>query len=112
MKYPKNRFKIHLPSLAAAEKEEKRKARGILKHASPEKHLDSAQRRALKGKISDYKENRELVRKKIQNTPSPLKHGKHLIDGVGFRFGSRSRNKIAKSLQDKKNRFVSAEELH
>jgi len=32
MKYPKNRFKIHLPSLAAAEKEEKRKARGILKH--------------------------------------------------------------------------------
>ena len=69
MKYPKNRFKIHLPSLAAAEKEDKRRARGILKHPMPAKQLDSDQRRALKDKIEDYKQNKELVKKRIEQSP-------------------------------------------
>ena len=57
MKYPRNKFKIHLPSLAAAEKYEKKKERGKLKKPPVKKILDSERRKDLADKIEEWKIN-------------------------------------------------------
>lgn len=65
IRYPKNKFKIHLPSLEAAEIADKRAAKkGILKEPGlmTTKVLDSSRRRELSQKIKAFKDGKKFIR--------------------------------------------------
>ena len=83
LRYPKNKFKIHLPSLMLSEIKEKRKAKqGILKEPGEVvKVLDSEKRQLLQQKIKAFKQGKIYIRGSRSKSPPKSM----------FRFGNRSR---------------------